>query len=82
MTPSAKAYAAAIKSLTARKGLTFASVAESTGMEPNVLRRRLSVVDGPNSQIRLLSLVADALGITLRSLLAEAEACQEAVSDV
>ena len=81
MMPSAKAYAAAIKSLTARKGLTFAVVAKSTGMEPNVLRRRLSVVDGPNSQIRLLSLVADALDVTLLDLLAVTGKCEEAVSD-
>ena len=82
MQPSATAITAAVKSLAARKGVTLTSVAETAHMSLAVLSKRLAASDGPNSQLRLLANVADALGITLRSLLAEAEACQEAVSDV
>jgi|GEM_PF-6147158 len=82
MLPDSKSFTAAVKSLAARRGLTLTEVAESSSMSLGVLRSRLSVTDGPNSSIRLLALVAGSLGVTLRQLIAEAEACQEAVSDV
>jgi transcriptional regulator with XRE-family HTH domain len=82
MTPSATAITAAVKSLAARRGVTLTSVAEASDMSLPVLSKRLAASDGPNSQLRLLTTVADALGVTLRNLLAEAEACQEAVNDV
>jgi len=84
MTPrslSAQSITAAVKSLAARRGVTLTAVAEASDMTLPVLSKRLGASDGPNSQLRFLSLVADALGVTLRNLLAEAEKCEEAVTD-